>query len=128
MEYKDGLPFQCIKKYIFFFIKRGKSTFFIFFISLGAESFSAWIRIRIKVRSGSMLKNVQILDQQHCELKCNVCCMCLGNILSNVATGLVGGAGVVAGEAYSSDSVVFEPGARHSFSQAVGKNVANPGK
>jgi isocitrate dehydrogenase (NAD+) len=33
----------------------------------------------------------------------------------------------VAGEAYSSDSVVFEPGARHSFSQAVGKNVANPG-
>jgi isocitrate dehydrogenase len=52
---------------------------------------------------------------------------CAGNILSNVATGLVGGAGVVAGEAYSSDSVVFEPGARHSYSQAVGKNVANPG-
>ncbi len=50
-----------------------------------------------------------------------------GNILSNVATGLVGGAGVVAGEAYSSDSVVFEPGARHSYGEAVGKNVANPG-
>jgi len=49
-----------------------------------------------------------------------------GNIISNVATGLVGGAGLVAGEAYSPDCVVFEPGARHSFGEAVGKNVANP--
>jgi len=49
-----------------------------------------------------------------------------GNIISNVATGLVGGAGLVAGEAYSKDCVVFEPGARHSFGEAVGKNVANP--
>lgn len=49
-----------------------------------------------------------------------------GNILANLATGLVGGAGVVAGEGYSSETAVFEPGARHSFSEAVGKNVANP--
>ncbi|XP_047499435.1 isocitrate dehydrogenase [NAD] subunit beta, mitochondrial-like isoform X2 [Penaeus chinensis] len=49
-----------------------------------------------------------------------------GNIIDNLAAGLVGGAGVVAGASYSSDSVVFEPGARHTFSEAVGKNVANP--
>jgi isocitrate dehydrogenase (NAD+) len=49
-----------------------------------------------------------------------------GNIISNVATGLVGGAGLVAGEGYSTECVVFEPGARHSFGEAVGKNVANP--
>jgi len=49
-----------------------------------------------------------------------------GNILANLATGLVGGAGVVAGEGYSQETAVFEPGARHSYSEAVGKNVANP--
>jgi len=49
-----------------------------------------------------------------------------GNIIANLATGLVGGAGLVAGEGYSEDCVVFEPGARHSFTEAGGKNVANP--
>lgn len=49
-----------------------------------------------------------------------------GNIIANVATGLVGGAGLVPGEGYSHHAVVFEPGARHSFGEAVGKNVANP--
>ncbi|XP_071544045.1 isocitrate dehydrogenase [NAD] subunit beta, mitochondrial-like [Panulirus ornatus] len=49
-----------------------------------------------------------------------------GNIVDNLAAGLVGGAGVVAGASYSSNAVVFEPGARHTFSEAVGKNVANP--
>ena len=49
-----------------------------------------------------------------------------GNILANLAAGLVGGAGLVAGEGYSQDAVVFEPGARHSYSGVAGKNVANP--
>lgn len=49
-----------------------------------------------------------------------------GNILDNIASGLVGGAGVVAGASYSAEQVVYEPGARHTFSEAVGKNVANP--
>lgn len=49
-----------------------------------------------------------------------------GNIVDNIASGLVGGAGVVAGASYSADAVVFEPGARHTFAEAVGKNVANP--
>lgn len=49
-----------------------------------------------------------------------------GNIVDNLASGLVGGAGVVAGASYSANCVVFEPGARHTYSEAVGKNVANP--
>lgn len=49
-----------------------------------------------------------------------------GNIVDNLASGLVGGAGVVAGASYSSECVVFEQGARHIFSGAVGKNIANP--
>merc|ERR1712106_614939 len=49
-----------------------------------------------------------------------------GNIVVNLAAGLVGGAGLVAGEGYSKECVVFEPGARHSYSEVAGKNVANP--
>lgn len=72
-----------------------------------------------------------------------------GNIIDNLASGLVGGAGVVAGASFSAECVVFEPvnfnhrpkakiaipvinhvstlqGARHTYSEAVGKNVANP--
>lgn len=32
-----------------------------------------------------------------------------GNIVDNLASGLVGGAGVVAGASYSAEAVVFEP-------------------
>jgi len=49
-----------------------------------------------------------------------------GNIVDNVAAGLVGGAGVVPGESFSSQIAVFEPGARHAFAGAVGKDAANP--
>ncbi|XP_013390200.1 isocitrate dehydrogenase [NAD] subunit beta, mitochondrial isoform X2 [Lingula anatina] len=49
-----------------------------------------------------------------------------GNIVDNLAAGLVGGAGVVAGESYSQDVAVFQPGARHSFAQAMGRDIANP--
>jgi len=49
-----------------------------------------------------------------------------GNIISNLASGLVGGAGIVAGEGYSPDCAVFEPGARHTYSGVAGRNVANP--
>jgi len=49
-----------------------------------------------------------------------------GNILANLAAGLVGGAGLVAGEGHSKNCVVFETGARHSYSEQAGKNVANP--
>ena len=49
-----------------------------------------------------------------------------GNIIDNLAAGLVGGAGVVPGEAMSQDFAIFESGARHNFAHAVGKNIANP--
>merc|ERR1711970_84602 len=49
-----------------------------------------------------------------------------GNIIDNLAAGLVGGAGIVPGECYSTDNCIFETGARHPFAQAVGKNIANP--
>lgn len=49
-----------------------------------------------------------------------------GNIIDNLAAGLVGGAGLVPGESYSCNCVVFETGARHPFAQAVGRNIANP--
>lgn len=49
-----------------------------------------------------------------------------GSIIDNVAAGIVGGAGVVPGASYSSDCVIHEPGARHTYGQAVGKNIANP--
>lgn len=49
-----------------------------------------------------------------------------GNIIDNLCVGLAGGAGLVPGESYSPDSVVYETGARHAFSEAVGRNIANP--
>lgn len=49
-----------------------------------------------------------------------------GNIVDNIASGLVGGAGVAPGASYSGEHVVFEPGARHTFAEGVGKNIANP--
>merc|ERR1712223_1673584 len=49
-----------------------------------------------------------------------------GNIITNVAAGLVGGAGLVAGASFSANVAIFEPGARHTFDEATGKGVANP--
>merc|ERR1712141_795504 len=49
-----------------------------------------------------------------------------GNIIENLASGLVGGAGLVAGASYSANLAVFEPGAKHTFDEGVGRNVANP--
>lgn len=46
-----------------------------------------------------------------------------GNIVGNLGAGLVGGAGVVAGRSIGSDTVIFEPGARHAYEQALGKYV-----
>ena len=46
-----------------------------------------------------------------------------GNIIDNLATGLVGGAGLVTGESTGADCIVFEQGARHSFQDAIGRQV-----
>uniref|UniRef100_A0A1I7WPK9 Iso_dh domain-containing protein n=1 Tax=Heterorhabditis bacteriophora TaxID=37862 RepID=A0A1I7WPK9_HETBA len=39
---------------------------------------------------------------------------------------LIGGAGVVTGQSIGSDYVIFEPGSRHSFQEAMGRSIANP--
>ncbi|CAK9296080.1 unnamed protein product, partial [Gordionus sp. m RMFG-2023] len=49
-----------------------------------------------------------------------------GNIVDNLAAGLVGGAGVVPGQSHSNHCALFETGARHPFAEAVGKHIANP--
>ncbi|CAL8069440.1 unnamed protein product [Calicophoron daubneyi] len=49
-----------------------------------------------------------------------------GTIIENVAAGLVGGAGVVPGVCYGHELALFEPGTRHSFSEASGRDIANP--
>jgi len=49
-----------------------------------------------------------------------------GSIVDNLAAGLVGGAGVVPAECYSTGQAIFEPGARHTFAGGMGKNIANP--
>lgn len=49
-----------------------------------------------------------------------------GAIIDNVAAGLIGGAGLVPGISYGENVAVFEPGTRHSFAVAQGKNIANP--
>jgi len=49
-----------------------------------------------------------------------------GSIIDNLASGLVGGAGVVTGENYGMECVVFEPGCRHIFHEGMGRNIANP--
>ncbi|CAG2211592.1 IDH3 [Mytilus edulis] len=49
-----------------------------------------------------------------------------GNILSNIAAGLVGGPGVVPGMNLGEDYAVFELGTRNSGRSLKGKNIANP--
>jgi len=49
-----------------------------------------------------------------------------GNIVTNVATGLIGGPGVVPGANFGSRVAIFEPGARHIGADIAGKNRANP--
>ena len=49
-----------------------------------------------------------------------------GNIVTNVACGLVGGPGVIPGANFGKHVAIFEPGARHVGLDIGGKNVANP--
>lgn len=49
-----------------------------------------------------------------------------GNIVVNVAAGLIGGAGIVAGSNYGDNYGVFEPGVRNSDKGIEGLNTANP--
>lgn len=50
-----------------------------------------------------------------------------GNILNNVACGLVGGPGLTSGQNFGHEYAVFETGSRNTGKSIAGKNVANPG-
>ncbi|XP_049848524.1 isocitrate dehydrogenase [NAD] regulatory subunit B, mitochondrial-like isoform X2 [Schistocerca gregaria] len=49
-----------------------------------------------------------------------------GNIVTNIATGLVGGPGVIPGASFGKHVAIFEPGARHVALDITGKDIANP--
>jgi isocitrate dehydrogenase (NAD+) len=49
-----------------------------------------------------------------------------GSIGANLAAGLVGGAGIPAGMSIGADYCFFEPGAKHSYTEGSGRNIANP--
>jgi isocitrate dehydrogenase (NAD+) len=49
-----------------------------------------------------------------------------GNILTNIACGLVGGPGITSGRNYGDDYAVFETGTRNTGKSVAGKNIANP--
>lgn len=49
-----------------------------------------------------------------------------GNIVTNIATGLVGGPGLFAGGNIGFNSAIFEQGSRHSAKSLAGQQLANP--
>ncbi|KAM7281875.1 isocitrate dehydrogenase [NAD] subunit gamma, mitochondrial [Ixodes scapularis] len=49
-----------------------------------------------------------------------------GNILTNIACGLVGGPGITSGRNYGHEYAVFETGTRNTGKSIAGKNIANP--
>jgi len=49
-----------------------------------------------------------------------------GNIITNVAGGLIGGPGIVGGANIGENIALFEPGTRHVAMDIAGKNKANP--
>ncbi|KAJ6215973.1 hypothetical protein RDWZM_010473 [Blomia tropicalis] len=49
-----------------------------------------------------------------------------GNILTNIACGLVGGPGITSGRNYGLKHAVFETGTRNTGKKVAGKNIANP--
>jgi len=49
-----------------------------------------------------------------------------GNIVSNLACGLIGGPGLLSGKNIGPQYAVFEPGTRNTGNALAGKNIANP--
>ncbi|KAK9890284.1 hypothetical protein WA026_010387 [Henosepilachna vigintioctopunctata] len=81
-------------------------------------------------------------DIEHNDMIIDNCCMQLvsnphqfdvmmmtnlyGSIVSNVACGLIGGAGLLSGRNYGDHYAIFEPGTRNTGTAIAGKNIANP--
>ncbi|RWS17323.1 isocitrate dehydrogenase [NAD] subunit gamma: mitochondrial-like protein [Dinothrombium tinctorium] len=49
-----------------------------------------------------------------------------GNILTNIACGIVGGPGITSGQNFGERYAVFETGTRNTGKSVAGKNIANP--
>ncbi|XP_054711068.1 isocitrate dehydrogenase [NAD] subunit gamma, mitochondrial-like, partial [Uloborus diversus] len=49
-----------------------------------------------------------------------------GNILNNIACGIVGGPGITSGQNFGHEYAVFETGSRNTGKSIAGKNIANP--
>ena len=49
-----------------------------------------------------------------------------GNIVTNIAAGLVGGPGLFPGANIGDHGAIFEQGARHAATRIAGQNIANP--
>ena len=49
-----------------------------------------------------------------------------GNILTNIACGIIGGPGILSGANYGTDYAVFETATRNTGKAVAGKNIANP--
>jgi len=49
-----------------------------------------------------------------------------GNIIGNIAAGLIGGPGIVSGKNIGEEYAIFETGTRNSGRSIAGKNIANP--
>uniref|UniRef100_A0AC35TQ61 Isocitrate dehydrogenase [NAD] subunit, mitochondrial n=1 Tax=Rhabditophanes sp. KR3021 TaxID=114890 RepID=A0AC35TQ61_9BILA len=100
----------------------------------------------MKLGDGLFLRTVQKMAEQYPKIKCeqmivdNTCMQMVshpeqfdvmvmpnlyGNILDNLATGLVGGAGVVPAASIGSEFIFFESASKHAFQQALGRNYAN---
>ncbi|KAM7287317.1 putative isocitrate dehydrogenase [Ixodes scapularis] len=101
----------------------------------------------MKLTDGLFLKTCTEVAQEYPDIELNDiiidnCCMQLvanpaqfdvmlvpnlyGNIVVNVACGLVGGAGVTSGRNYGKEYAVFETATRNTGTPLVGKNLANP--
>jgi len=84
-------------------------------------------------KNPSIQFNEMIVDNACMQLVMNptqfdilLCPNLYGHIITNVATGLIGGPGLIGGANVGEGIALFEPGSRHVGLDIAGKNTANP--
>jgi len=139
---------QCLKVVTEYATRRIAEYAFQYAVKEGRKKVTAIHKANIqKQTDGLFLKICREVSQKYPNIKYNEmiidnCCMQLvmnpaqfdvmvtgnlyGNIISNVASGLVGGAGVVGGVNVGEQIAIFETGARHLALDIAGQNKANP--
>lgn len=100
MKFGDGLFLQCCEEVVELYFK---------------------IKFEIMIIDNCCMQLVQNFYQFDVFVMFNF----YGNIIDNLVVGLVGGVGVVFGESYSVEYVVFEMGVWYLFVQVVGRNIVN---